>query len=68
MSWLVIHEITGQQVGEHKTKKKASEQASEMQAAHEKINAKHDGLPVGFRVEKVEDPVPVEEAPAEEEA
>lgn len=57
MSWLVVHENTGQQVGEHKTKKKATEQAAEMTAAHEKIDAKHDGLPVSFRVEKVEDSV-----------
>ena len=66
MSWTVIHENTGQQVGEHKTKKKATEQASEMQAAHEKIAAKHDGEPVGFVVVKSEEPV-AEEAPVEEE-
>jgi hypothetical protein len=64
MSWLVIHENTGQQVGEHKSKKKATEQASEMQAAHEKIGACHDGEPVTFSVEKREQPV--EEAPEPE--
>ena len=61
MSWLVIHENTGRQVGEHKTKKKAVEQAAEMQVKHEKIGAKHDGKPVGFVIEKVEDPAPAEE-------
>lgn len=68
MSWLVVHENTGQQVGEHKTKKKATEQASEMQEAHEKIDAKHNGEPVTFRVDKVEEPAPIEEAPVEEPA
>jgi hypothetical protein len=68
MSWVVIHEQTGQQVGEHKTKKKATEQASEMQAAHEKIEARHNGEPITFRVEKRVDQEPVaEEAPVEEE-
>ncbi len=67
MSWLVVHEQTGQQVGEHKTKKKATEQASEMQAAHERIEARHNGESVTFAVEKVDQEPVAEEAPVEEE-
>ena len=67
MSWLVVHEQTGQQVGEHKTKKKATEQAGEMQAAHEKIKARHNGDPVTFSVEKLNQEPVAEEAPVEEE-
>ena len=67
MSWLVIHEQTGQQVGEHKTKKKATEQANEMQVAHEKIEARHNGEPVSFAVQKVDQEPVAEEAPVEEE-
>ena len=66
MSWLVIHGQTGQQVGEHKTKKKATEQASEMQAAHEKIEARHNGELVTFAVEKVDQEPVAEEAPVED--
>jgi len=66
MSWLVLHEQTGQQVGEHKTKKKATEQASQMQDAHEKIEARHNGEPVTFAVEKVDQEPVAEEAPVED--
>jgi len=58
--YVVKHEQTGATVGEHKTKKKALEQATEMQNAHEAIKAMHNGLAVSFGVEKVEN-LPVEE-------
>lgn len=55
MSWLVKHDSTGEAVGEHKTKKAATAQADEMTAAHAAIDARHDGHPVKFTVEKTEE-------------
>lgn len=59
-TWVVRHVITGQNVGEHGTKKAATAQADEMTQAHEKIDAKHEGQSVAFVVVKVEDPAPAE--------
>jgi hypothetical protein len=68
MSWIVIHEQAEQEYGWHKTKKAATAAAKEMQAAHEKVEALHNGEPITFRVEKRVDQEPVaEEAPVEEE-
>jgi hypothetical protein len=68
MSWVVIHEQTGHESEPHKTKKAATAAAKEMQDAHEKIEALHDGQAITFRVEKRTDQEPVaEEAPVEEE-
>lgn len=68
MSWAVIHEQAEQEYGLHKTKKAATAAAKEMQNAHEKVEALHNGEPITFRVEKRVDQEPVaEEAPAEEE-
>jgi hypothetical protein len=68
MSWVVIHEQAEQDYGLHKTKKAATAAAKEMQGAHEKIEALHQGEPITFRVEKRVDQEPVaEEAPVEEE-
>lgn len=58
-TWVVRHVVTGQNVGEHATKKAATAQADEMTQAHEKIEAKHEGQAVAFVAVKVED------APAE---
>lgn len=58
--WIVRHAITGQNVGEHGTKKAASAQVNEMTQAHEKIDAKHEGQSVAFVAVKVEDQVPAE--------
>jgi hypothetical protein len=58
----VFNAATHQLVGEHKTKKGATAQADEMVQAHREIDAKHEGAPVTFKVEKVEDPAPAEEA------
>jgi hypothetical protein len=68
MSWVVIHEQAAQEYGRHKTKKAATAAAKEMQNAHEKVEALHNGEPITFRVEKRVDQEPVaEEAPVEEE-
>ena len=53
-TWIVRHVVTGEVVGEHKTKKAASAQADEMTNAHETIKAKHEGQTVAFIVVKVE--------------
>lgn len=53
--YVVKHGLTNALVGEHKTKKKATEQAKEMQAAYEAAKALHDGQAVTFEVEKVEE-------------
>ena len=66
MSWVVIHEPAELEYGLHKTKKAATAAAKEMQDAHEKIGAKHDGHAITFRVEKRVDQEPAE-APVEEE-
>lgn len=63
-TWIVRHAVSGQNVGEHGTKKAATAQADEMTQAHEKIDAKHEGQSVVFVVVKVEDPAPAQE-PAE---
>jgi hypothetical protein len=66
--WVVVHEQAGYEYGQHKTKKAATAAAKEMQDAHEKVEALHDGKAVTFRVEKRADQEPVaEEAPVEEE-
>lgn len=65
MSWLVIHEQADQQYDLQKTKKAATAAAKEMQDAHEKIGARHNGEPVTFRVDKT-DQEPAE-TPGEEE-
>lgn len=66
--WVVIHEQAEMEYGQHKTKKAATGAAKEMQDAHDKAEALHNGEPVTFRVEKRVDQEPVaEEAPAEEE-
>lgn len=68
-TWIVRHVVSGQNVGEHGTKKAATAQADEMTQAHEAINAKHEGQSVAFVAIKVEDaPPPAEDAPAEEAA
>lgn len=53
-TWVVRHGQTGAQISTHGTKKAANEQAAEAQAAHEKIDARHDGAAVTFQVEKLE--------------
>lgn len=60
MSWRVTDENTGREHGQHKTKKAATEQAADMQNAHELIDSLHEGQPWKFVVEKVEDPTPPE--------
>ena len=67
MTWVVVHEQTEQEYGWHKTKKAATAAAKEMQDAHAAIDAKHNGEPVTFRVEKRADQEPAEE-PAEDES
>jgi len=68
MSWVVVHEQAELDYGLHKTKKAATAAAKEMQDAHAKVEALHNGEPVTFRVEKRVDQEPVaEEAPVEEE-
>lgn len=59
-TWIVKHAVSDQTVGEHGTKKAATAQADEMTKAHDKIDAKHAGLPVSFVVLKIEDAPPVE--------
>jgi hypothetical protein len=61
MSWVVIHEQADQEYGQHKTKKAATAAAKEMQDAHEKADALHDGQAITFRVEKRADQEPAEE-------
>lgn len=48
----VFNALTHELVGEHKTKKAATEQADEMTKAHAAIDAKHDGKPLAFEVIK----------------
>lgn len=61
--WIIRHAVSGQTVGEHGTKKAATAEAEEMTAAHEKIDARHEGQSVSFVVVRVEDaPVSDEEA------
>lgn len=67
-TWIVRHIISGQTVAEHSTKKAATAQAKEMTDAHVAIDAKHEGMPVGFIPMKLEEVAPVEESPAEPEA
>lgn len=62
-TWIVRHVITGQNVGEHGTKKAATAQADEMTGAHEAINAKHEGQSVAFVAVKVDDAPPPAEQP-----
>lgn len=59
-SWIVQHAVSGQNVGEHGTKKAATAEADEMTQAHQKIDAKHEGQSVAFVVVKVEDSAPAE--------
>lgn len=61
MSWIVKAAHGGPVLGEHKTKKAATEQADEMTKAHAAIDALNDGKPWEFTVEKVDDPAPAEE-------
>jgi len=65
--WAVVHEQTGRDCGTYKTKKAATAAADEAQAAHDEVKAQHNGEPVTFRVDKSDEPTPVEE-PAEEAA
>ena len=55
-SWRVQHIISSEVVGQHATKKAANAQAKEMTDAHVAIDAKHEGMPVGFIVVKAIDP------------
>lgn len=66
MSWIVKAEHGGPVLGEHKTKKAATEQAADMQNAHELIDSLHEGQPWKFVVEKVEDPPPASDGPIPE--
>lgn len=61
-TWIVRHIISGETVGEHSTKKAATAQADEMTAAHVAIDAKHEGMPVGFIVLKAVEPPTEDEA------
>jgi hypothetical protein len=66
--WVVVHEQAGYEYGQHKTKKAATAAAKEMQEAHDKADALHNGEAITFSVEKRVDQEPVaEEAPVEEE-
>ena len=53
----VKHAVTGETVGQHKTKKAATAQADEMTQAHREIDAHHEGVEVTFIVEKAPEPV-----------
>lgn len=52
MNWTVIHDQAQIEYGRHKTKKAATAAAKEMTEAHAAINAKHEGKPITFSVEK----------------
>jgi hypothetical protein len=67
MAWQVKAAWGGPVLAEHKTKKAATAAAKEMQDAHEQIEARHNGEPVTFAVEKVDQEPVAEEAPVEEE-
>lgn len=54
----VRHAITGEVISTHKTKKAATAEAKEATAAHEAIGALHNGLPVAFKVESIDDAPP----------
>ena len=59
----IRHAGTGEVVATEKTKKAATALAAEATEAHTAIDALHNGLPVSFEIEKIEETVPaVEEA------
>lgn len=66
-TWVVKHIITNKVVGEHSTKKAANAQAKEMTDAHVAIDAKHEGMPVGFIAMKLEKATSAEEPLADAE-
>lgn len=66
MTWVVIHEQAKQKYGLHRTKKAATAAAKEMQEAHEKAGALHNGQAITFRVEKRIEQEPTTDATAEE--